>query len=498
MVLDPENNQVVGFISERIISLKSTPLDMCLDCRSDKLIISSDKQCWVYRVSAGDLVCSYKTGDNGYYGISASGGNVDAVNLGTISLGFLSDKIYLAGMGSDKSVRLYEHPTGTVIGSGWGHSEGISGLTWVYTGDGATMLASSGNDGTIFLWDITVDAHTSSTTSLPTPGSPNRVSPTRKILSKAELSKFIPNHQIMRATKSPSPGRKSIVSSLSARNPSPISNQSSGSSTAILPAKTPTKTLSASRMTGSSVTQNLSNTTSDSNSAGSPIRSGARYGNSFPPTKQNVFPPIKQREAIGSRLRQSMVPRVSTNLGPGRRTLSSSKSVPMLAPKKEKPSIPIEKSAVPDESIQDLRKTLSSFRSRYTRDVINYEKQNKSQLRLLCQELKDTLTLIDPSSDRSTTGSGPNKALPRSRSSTMSLSTSVSSSSLASIKDNTLPDMQEILQQFGDRLISLVDSKLGNVPNPSNSNSLDPDFFQLADSLKRTEISTTASEHNNV
>lgn len=176
-----DEGRLIGFLPERVISLKISPSDMVLDSQNNSIVISCDKQILIYNALSGELESSYRTMDD-----------KDLVNLNTISVGSLNGKQYLAGMSSDRAVKVFEHPSGVFLGSDWGHSEGVSGLAWL-SGEPGSMLASSGNDGCIFLWEFLSggedEAPTGGQTSTP---SAKLVSPARKILSKAELAKFLP------------------------------------------------------------------------------------------------------------------------------------------------------------------------------------------------------------------------------------------------------------------------------------------------------------------
>lgn len=194
-----ESTAMLGFLSEKVVSLKTGPSDMEIESGTGNIVLSCDKQIFIYRVPTGELLSNYRTIDE----------TLDSVNLGTISIKQIKDRLYLVGMGSDKGIRVYEHPSGQFISSAWGHSEGISGLGWI-TGDedDESIVVSGGNDGCIFLWNIqpTSASPTNSTSSnIPTPTVHNKISPTRKILTKAELAQLSP-----RSPATPTPSNKQL------------------------------------------------------------------------------------------------------------------------------------------------------------------------------------------------------------------------------------------------------------------------------------------------
>lgn len=170
------------FLHEKTISLKTAPMDMQLDYESDNIVVSSDKHILKYKIPSGELQSTYRTVDNWF----------DAVNLSSTSLGTYdgTSSMLLAGMGQDKGIRVYDHRGGTLLSSEWGHSEGVAGITWLQRfcdGEVEQVIVSGGNDGCIFLWEFESGAVHNR------PGSSMlKVSPTRKVLTKSELSKFYP------------------------------------------------------------------------------------------------------------------------------------------------------------------------------------------------------------------------------------------------------------------------------------------------------------------
>lgn len=212
-----EQKELVGFLPDRVISLKSTPSDMVFNPETNSIIISCDKQILIYDANTGELSGNYRTMDE-----------KESINLNTISVGTLGGKQYLCGMSSDRAIKVFEHPSGNFIGSDWGHSEGISGLVWLNGATDSSILASSGNEGCIFLWEFVSDQEEEGSSPIHVPGTTTKsTSPERKILSKAELAKFMPSQ-----TLSPIPQRQPSLSPFSspksirtptrmARSPSP-------------------------------------------------------------------------------------------------------------------------------------------------------------------------------------------------------------------------------------------------------------------------------------
>lgn len=231
----------------KVISLRASPLDMTVDDQwgsvteqPDKeteghFVISSDKHVHVFKDTTGDLVSSYRTAED-----FASG---DSVSLTSISLGSVGSRTFLAGTASDRSVRMYEHPTGMFAGSDWGHSEGVSGFAWLRSPT-SCKLASSGVSGCVFLWTVDRESGPDQRLSSSGPGSPGRSSPTRKIMTKAELAKFLGVDATRRSstpTKQSSPSPKTSPTRADERPPprarSPTRSPTRNAATPVLAAR---------------------------------------------------------------------------------------------------------------------------------------------------------------------------------------------------------------------------------------------------------------------
>lgn len=175
----------VGFISMRAISLRSAPSDMVVDELKKQFVVAADRQIYVHQLENGDLERSYRIFDE------------DSAQLTNICLGSVSNSVYLAGVSSDKCLRLYDHISGHSIASGWGHSIGVCGIAWV----SSRGIVTSGLDGCIFFWKVQEKLATQGLNLSSSPGLSS--SPTRKILSKAELARFLPTTRLSPGVRSP-------------------------------------------------------------------------------------------------------------------------------------------------------------------------------------------------------------------------------------------------------------------------------------------------------
>lgn len=153
---EEDAGQIVAYMPERIITLKSTPCDLAIADSTGELVVScNDKQVYVYKFPGGDLVRSYKTLDEKGDALVLKDVAVSVVRIEPVEGKFVTHTC-LVGMGGDKSIRVYDHKSGQHLCSEWGHSEGVSGLEMI-GGDSDNeqwTLASSGNDGCVFVWEL--------------------------------------------------------------------------------------------------------------------------------------------------------------------------------------------------------------------------------------------------------------------------------------------------------------------------------------------------------
>jgi WD40 repeat protein len=188
-----------AFIITRTITLKATPVSMCLlTGRSDVLLLSSIDRCLLkYDLNTGHQLSTFKTADS-------EGG--DAVVLSSlIHLTTVNGSNILAGVSStDKSLRLYDE-NGIIIARDWGHTEGITELTTIQSSSkplsdeqGQRCLVTVAVDGTIFIWTYGARAHAKSDLSqsmelmgiTPTKDVLSNRPPLRRVLSQSEMARY--------------------------------------------------------------------------------------------------------------------------------------------------------------------------------------------------------------------------------------------------------------------------------------------------------------------
>jgi len=129
------------------------------------VISTSDRQVLLYDIASGDLLHTYKTADSSELitlsniGLSKSMTFPPLMKVRTmgspIPQGQVRFRSLLAGAGNDKSIRVYDHETGTQLTTKWSHAESITGLLWL-PNDSKTrqLFVTAGADGCVVIWEL--------------------------------------------------------------------------------------------------------------------------------------------------------------------------------------------------------------------------------------------------------------------------------------------------------------------------------------------------------
>ena len=353
---------IVAYVPEKVISLRSTPTDMFLDEDiSNTLVVAcNDKYIYVYKFPSGELASSYKSVDR-------KGDSLVLHDISIIRVPSLTGttdsprkrlkRVYLVGIGNDKSIRVYEHPSGVHVGCEWGHSEGVSGLELIKNttslepdggGNSEWVLASSGNDGCVFLWSLKgLDCDRNTWENSSSFGSSDdtvvRTSPSRKILSKAELARLVKSLEPI-APVSPSPAGNITTPSKQAKQSGPSTPISNIASPITPKPLTVTKqrslrhsmsTLSLSQSTSSSSPlTDIPGANTDPRKRLAHRRTGSLSNTPIttPETTPSKLAPISSTEKAKITPRSSIPSPLRSSVGPQRRQLSGSKSLSAIAP----------------------------------------------------------------------------------------------------------------------------------------------------------------------
>ena len=194
----------MAYLPIRTLTTKASPVHMTPLSDATLIVSTMDRQIHKFDLNAGKSVHGFRCTDE-------SG---DAVVMDAITVG--KDKGYprsrvLAGISTtDKSIRLYDL-AGNLIDKEWGHTEGVSDVALLERDPpkgeetGQTIVISTGTDGTIMIWEFNQKAQEPepvlSAVVVP-PESMNSNStkkemtatrpPLRRVLSRSELMDFSP------------------------------------------------------------------------------------------------------------------------------------------------------------------------------------------------------------------------------------------------------------------------------------------------------------------
>ncbi|KAL9123275.1 MAG: hypothetical protein Q9187_000183 [Circinaria calcarea] len=184
----------LAYIPMRVITLKSSPISMSLAPDSPRTLRVSalDRQIHQYDIASGRHIHSMKMIDDD---------NNESVLLNNLLSLDVEGPRGLArlmiGVSSDKSIRVYDRDTGSLIAKEYGHSEGISGIEIVQhiTKEDCPeyRVVTTGMDGTVALWDLTLESNE------PSSGAnlheaQRHDQPLRRILSRVALSDLQRSH----------------------------------------------------------------------------------------------------------------------------------------------------------------------------------------------------------------------------------------------------------------------------------------------------------------
>ncbi|KAF7502068.1 hypothetical protein GJ744_007517 [Endocarpon pusillum] len=204
--INDDGTRLLAYISQRVITLKSSPTSMVFPEPDVLAIATMDRQVLTFSIAKGAAIDSFKA-------VDADGG--DAVILSSLSINSVEDnsctRRILSGFSStDKSIRLYDFESGILLSRELGHTEGISDVAVIEHADDPLVpsrktLISTGLDGLIMIWEASTALPRPPSSPLqelaqgqaltnhdldstPTKDSILRRPPLRKVLSKLDLA----------------------------------------------------------------------------------------------------------------------------------------------------------------------------------------------------------------------------------------------------------------------------------------------------------------------
>ncbi|OXV06495.1 hypothetical protein Egran_05738 [Elaphomyces granulatus] len=201
---DGDGGAMIAFVLSKVITLKFSPISMTpTPDDPDTLILSTiDRQIHKFDVPSGRHIHSFKASDPD---------TNDTVVMSSLTLSCevpgQSPRILLGVSTTDKSIRVYDLERDTLLTREFGHTEGVSDVMLLEnrTSDSKTVikrtLISTGLDGIVMIWDLSVQQQQLQELSQPNIREEDATPvkeltavkpPLRRILSRTELAAFQP------------------------------------------------------------------------------------------------------------------------------------------------------------------------------------------------------------------------------------------------------------------------------------------------------------------
>ena len=214
---------LVAFLQTRIITIKASPLSMCLVAGKDDIVYVSALDRHVTKIDflTGTILDSFKVteADSDDHAV------LNSIQVATnLELGRLRD-ILIGCSSTDKSVRVYDLQKQTLVSKENAHTEGISDIALLRQ-DSKLTFVSTGLDSTIMLWSVIPNALIAMTPTVeltqdqamisydsdctPAKASPATLPPLRKVLTKLDIANFVKDAPRSPSLRDPSPARPGL------------------------------------------------------------------------------------------------------------------------------------------------------------------------------------------------------------------------------------------------------------------------------------------------
>jgi len=221
---------LVAFLQTRIVTIKSSPLSMCLVPGKDGLLYVSALDRHITKIDflTGTVLESFKVteADSDDHAV------LNSIQVATsLELGKLRD-ILVGCSSTDKSVRVYDLQKQHLVSKENAHTEGISDIALLVNSteqESASKKAfvSTGLDSTIMLWSVVPNAQVALTPAVeltqdqamsnydsditPAKASPATLPPLRKVLTKLDIANFVKDTPLRSPSRrDPSPARPGL------------------------------------------------------------------------------------------------------------------------------------------------------------------------------------------------------------------------------------------------------------------------------------------------
>ncbi|KAI2945492.1 hypothetical protein CBS147321_705 [Aspergillus niger] len=190
---------IVAYLITRVITMKASPVSMTLSTDTDVLVVSTaDRSIQQYDLASGRQITSFRA-------IDSDGSDTVVMNSLTVTSDISRQsfsKLLFGVSATDKSIRVYDLERGVLLSAEFGHTEGMSDACLLanYPNDSTQsddrILISSGLDGLVMIWGVSVLPQSSSEPSpalhkdddAPVKELTLAKPPLRKVLSKTELA----------------------------------------------------------------------------------------------------------------------------------------------------------------------------------------------------------------------------------------------------------------------------------------------------------------------
>lgn len=205
VIRETDGATVIAYMISKVITLRSSPVSMSLSPDDpDSIIFSTVDRCvQQYEMSSGRHVHSFRAADSE---------SNDSVVMGSLTvtsaISGQNPKMLIGVSGTDKSIRVYDMEKGALLTGEFGHTEGVSDVRLLekYSHPSSDsperILISSGIDGVVMIWNISVQLQQPQEYIQPSQAIPNddedlvsrdptlSKPPLRKILSRSDLAGF--------------------------------------------------------------------------------------------------------------------------------------------------------------------------------------------------------------------------------------------------------------------------------------------------------------------
>ncbi|KAL4867721.1 hypothetical protein BDV12DRAFT_170957 [Aspergillus spectabilis] len=195
----------IAYLISRVITLRSSPVSMTLSPDDpNSLVFSTVDRCvQQYDLSSGRHTHSFRAADPE---------SNDTVIMGSLTvtsaISGQNPRLLIGVSGTDKSIRVYDLEKGALLTGEFGHTEGVSDVRLLEkrsdksNGSPERILISSGIDGVVMVWNISVQLQQPQEFMLPAPANSNDEEetaakeltaskpPLRKVLSRTDLAGF--------------------------------------------------------------------------------------------------------------------------------------------------------------------------------------------------------------------------------------------------------------------------------------------------------------------